>query len=156
MFHGGRDCVWLVTRDSTLSYSVLDIYPTFNTYFLNECMCFPSKPMGWLQLRFLLVRLNWLQFNTVFAWFCEEVPTIFFFTLHQFQIPTPQPQQCGIQATSVTYTTAHGNAGSLTHRARPGIKPATSWFLVRFFNHCATTGTPRNINILIQGTIDWD
>ena len=26
-----------------------------------------------------------------------------------------QPQQCGIQATSVIYTTAHGNAGSLTH-----------------------------------------
>ena len=25
---------------------------------------------------------------------------------------------------------AHGNAGSLTHQARTGIKPATSWFLV--------------------------
>ena len=33
---------------------------------------------------------------------------------------------------SVTYTTAHGNAGSLTHSARPGIEPATSWFLVGF------------------------
>ena len=31
-----------------------------------------------------------------------------------------------------TYTTAHGNAGSLTHKARSGIEPATSWFLVRF------------------------
>ena len=28
--------------------------------------------------------------------------------------PTPQPQQCGMRAASVTYTTAHGNAGSLT------------------------------------------
>ena len=37
--------------------------------------------------------------------------------------PTPQPQQCQILATSVTYTTAHGNAGSLTHLARPGINP---------------------------------
>ena len=46
--------------------------------------------------------------------------------------PTPQPQQCRIQATSVTYTTAHGNTGSLTHRARPEIEPATSWFLVGF------------------------
>ena len=27
---------------------------------------------------------------------------------------------------SATYTTAHGNAGSLTHGARPGIEPATS------------------------------
>ena len=32
----------------------------------------------------------------------------------------------------VTYTTAHGNARSLTYCARPGIKPTTSWFLVRF------------------------
>ena len=31
--------------------------------------------------------------------------------------PPPQPQQLGIQATSrsVTYTTAHGNTGSLIH-----------------------------------------
>ena len=27
---------------------------------------------------------------------------------------------------------AHSNAGSSTHWARPGIKPATSWFLVGF------------------------
>ena len=32
---------------------------------------------------------------------------------------------------SETYTTAHGNAGSLTHRARPGIEPVSSWILVR-------------------------
>ena len=31
-----------------------------------------------------------------------------------------------------TYTTALSNAGSLTHWARPGIKPAFSWILVRF------------------------
>ena len=29
-------------------------------------------------------------------------------------------------------TAAHGNTGSLTPWARPRIKPATSWFLVRF------------------------
>ena len=27
----------------------------------------------------------------------------------------PEPQQHGIQAVNVSYTTAHGNAGSLTH-----------------------------------------
>ena len=32
----------------------------------------------------------------------------------------------------LTYTTVHGNARSLTHWMRPGIEPATSWFLVRF------------------------
>ena len=56
--------------------------------------------------------------------------------------PSPEPQQRRIQAASATYTIAHGNAGSLTYWARPGIKPATSWFLVGFVNHWATTGTP--------------
>ena len=37
-----------------------------------------------------------------------------------------------IRATAETYTTAHSKAGSLTHWVRPGIEPATSWFLVRF------------------------
>ena len=44
----------------------------------------------------------------------------------------PQPQQYQIQATSATYTTAHGNARSLTHWARPGTKAMFSWILVRF------------------------
>ena len=54
----------------------------------------------------------------------------------------PQPQQCRIWAMSATYTAGHGNAGSLTHWARPGIVPASSWMLVKFVNHWATTGTP--------------
>ena len=41
-------------------------------------------------------------------------------------------QQCQIWAVSVTYTIAHGNAGSVTHWVRSGIELATSWFLVRF------------------------
>ena len=36
----------------------------------------------------------------------------------------------------------HSNAGSLTHWARPGMEPASSWILVGFINHCATAGTP--------------
>ena len=54
----------------------------------------------------------------------------------------PEPQQLRIRAASATYTTAHRNARSLTHWTRPGIQPATSWFLVGFVNHCATMGTP--------------
>ena len=46
--------------------------------------------------------------------------------------PTPQLQQHGIWAMSATYTMAHGNTRSLTHWARPGIKPSSSWILVRF------------------------
>ena len=54
----------------------------------------------------------------------------------------PEPQECGIWAESATYTTAHGNARSLTHWVRPGIEPATLWFLVGFVNHCATMEIP--------------
>ena len=42
--------------------------------------------------------------------------------------PTPQPQP--------------KPRWSLTHWVRPGIKPASSWILVRFITHWATTGTP--------------
>ena len=44
----------------------------------------------------------------------------------------PEPRQLRIWAASASYTTAHGNAGSLTHWIRTGIKPASSWILVRF------------------------
>ena len=39
----------------------------------------------------------------------------------------------GIQAASATYTTAHGNAGSLPHGMRLGIEPASPRIPVRFF-----------------------
>ena len=44
----------------------------------------------------------------------------------------PQERQSGVA--SATYTTPHSNTGSLTHWERPGIEPATSWFLVRFIS----------------------
>ena len=44
----------------------------------------------------------------------------------------PEPQQRQIWAASSTYTTAHSNAGSLTHWARLGIELTTSWFLDGF------------------------
>ena len=44
----------------------------------------------------------------------------------------PQPQQRQIRTVSAIYTTAHGNAKSLTYWVRPGVKPASSWMLARF------------------------
>ena len=61
--------------------------------------------------------------------------------------PMPQAQQHQIRAVSSTYTTAHGNAGSLTQWARPGIKSASSWMLVRFVS-TTTTGTLRTCSFL--------
>ena len=46
--------------------------------------------------------------------------------------PQPQPQPGQIWAVSVTCTTAHGNTRYLTHWARPGIQPESSWILVTF------------------------
>ena len=75
------------------------------------------------------------------AWDAHFFSFLFFFFLsfysHTFSIwkfpgqgsnhscscwPTPQPQQCRIQAVSATYTTAHGNTRSLTHWTRPGME----------------------------------
>ena len=55
--------------------------------------------------------------------------------------PVPQPR-CQIWAMSVTYTTTHSSAGSLTHWVRLGIKLVSSWILVRFITCWAITGTP--------------
>ena len=43
----------------------------------------------------------------------------------------------------LAYATAHGNTGSLTHSARSGIEPATSWFLVRFVSSAPRQELPR-------------
>ena len=72
----------------------------------------------------------------------------------------PQPQQFGIPAASTTYTTAHSNAEFLTHWVTPGIEPESSWMLVVFVNHWATTRTPNlgflNIGITgILGILCW-
>ena len=46
----------------------------------------------------------------------------------------------GIQAASVTYTTAHSNSGFFTHWVRLGIESTSSWIPVEFLIRCATTG----------------
>ena len=44
------------------------------------------------------------------------------------------------------YTTAHGNARSLTHWTKPGIKPETSWFLIRIIS----TAPRRELQLLLK------
>ena len=61
----------------------------------------------------------------------------------------------GIWAMSVTYTTAHSNAGSFTHWGRPGIVSTTAWFLVGFGNHWAMTGTPQDHMVFILSLLMW-
>ena len=45
----------------------------------------------------------------------------------------------------MTYTAAHGNAGSLTHCARPEIQPASLWILVGFLTPWAMTGISQQL-----------
>ena len=54
--------------------------------------------------------------------------------LHLPAYVSSQPQLCQIQAMSTTYTAACNDRS-------PGIKPASSWILVRFLTHWATMGT---------------
>ena len=67
--------------------------------------------------------------------------------------PKLQPQQYRIQAASATYGTTHGNTRSLTHWARPGIKPTSSQILVGFIIHWAMTGTPKAVFFIFLITI---
>ena len=45
----------------------------------------------------------------------------------------------------MTYTTAHCNARSLTHWARPGVQPTSSWILVDLFPLCHSRNSPGKI-----------
>ena len=62
--------------------------------------------------------------------------------LQLLAMPQPRPQWRQIWATSVTYMAACGNAGSLTHWARLGMEPKTSWTLCRVLNPLSHDGTP--------------
>ena len=64
----------------------------------------------------------------------REVPGLGVESELQLRQPTLQPQPRWIQTASATYTAACGNAGSLTHWVRPGVKPTSSWTLCRVLN----------------------
>ena len=64
---------------------------------------------------------------------------------------------------SVTYTTAHSNAGTLTHSARPGIEPASSCMLVGFVtteqhrnSGCFTDEQVQNREVFLKVNADSD
>ena len=52
-------------------------------------------------------------------------------------------------ARCVTYTRSCSNTESLTHWARPRIKPASSWILVRFLTCWATTGNSLRVHFKV-------
>ena len=48
------------------------------------------------------------------------------------------------------YTTGHSNAGSLTHWVRSGIKPSSTWILVRFTSAMPQWELPTKINLYVS------
>ena len=101
----------------------------------------------------------WKRKNSLKNWdYSDGFKTFFFFFLGShpghMEVPRlgiecqPQPQQRGIQATSVTYTTAQGNNGFLTYWARPEIEPVSSWILARFVSHEPQRELPKLLNRL--------
>ena len=73
-----------------------------------QCHIFNLLSEAWDQTH-ILIDTSQVLF---FFFFLMEVPRLGVQLDHQ---PMPEPQQRGIRATSVTCTTAHGNARSLTH-----------------------------------------
>ena len=86
-------------------------------------------------------------FISIYSVFCLFVCLFCFLGPHLQHMEVPrvgvesEPQQPAYVIATATrdpslicnlHHTAHSNAGSLTQRARPGIKPTTSWLLVRF------------------------
>ena len=67
----------------------------------------------------------------VFVLFCFVFLSSVFLGLHQRHMEVPR---VGVESEPwlPAYTTAHSNARSLTHGARPGVKPSSSWLLVGF------------------------
>ena len=65
-------------------------------------------------------------------------------------------QQCWIWAASAAYTTACGNAGSLTHWLRPGSNLHPHWHSAGFLTHRATKETPDVIFFIPHSMIiEW-
>ena len=77
-------------------------------------------PLNCLSLFFFLYFYCFIFFLSFFFFF-------FFLGLNPRHMEVPR---LGVHlATAADLHHSHGSAGSLTHGSRPGIKPATSWFL---------------------------
>ena len=106
---------------------------------LNSCLHSDSSCCSWI--------LNPLH-QMSFLFF-----SLFFLGLHLWHVEVPKARgwigvvatslchSQGFQAVSATYTSARGNIWTLTHWARPGIEPASSWILVGFITPWDATGT---------------
>ena len=128
----------LYTHFGKSFYQMLDV----GCWILSNAYSAPIERIMWLLtfvnvvytliciFRTILMNLGWIPLGHGMWFFFFFV----FFGLHSKHMlgVKLEPQQLQIQAVSVTYTTAQGNARSLTHQVRPGIEPVPSWILAKF------------------------
>ena len=90
---------------------------------------------------------------------CKGASVLFFEHVHPFCFLGSHLQHMEVPRLGVewerqlpAYTTATAMLDPLTHWARPGIEPTSSWILVSLLTHWATTGTPEQPWWRIQGS----
>ena len=92
---------------------------------------------------------DWIWFPVLYSR-TYEASIFFFFFFRATPVAHGSSQirsQIGEQL--LAYSPAHSNTRSLSHWMRPGIELTSSWILVGFLTHCATTGTPWTSTFLI-------
>ena len=115
------------------------IHFVFNIYIFTLCFlfslfeihCEEEELFHFVLMSCFLKSVVYTSSLWIFVILHNEFFFFFFLGLHLRHMEVPR---LGVwsELQSLAYTTAQGNTGSLTHWARPGIKPATPWFLVRF------------------------
>ena len=110
--------------------------------------------LGLLQVAFLFVysfHFSFFFFFTQLYLQHKDIPRLGSNQSCSFR-PMSQPWQHQVWATSATYASVCGNAGSLTHWAKPRIEPKSSqrWHLV--LNHLSHNGNSSSC-LLVEGYI---
>ena len=102
-------------------------------------------PLWWIHLSNNLDETHsrskqiWNYFSFILMLYLQHMEVSSLGVRWELQLP-PTPQQHQIRATSANYATACGNARSLTHWVKPGIKSVSSWTLYWILNSLSHNG----------------
>ena len=137
-----------------LGFSMIELISIYSVrYGLKFFFAYIYIHLSWhylLKILYFLCSVAFTPLSKISCWYMCGGPFLFIFYIffcflqpHLWHMEVPRlgvesELQLPAYATAtrselcLTYTTAHGNTGSLTHWVRPGIRPASSWTLVGF------------------------